>query len=255
MTKTPKVDYDEIRQDYAYFLAHSTETAPQVASMVRHLDWVTGRAVPARLLDFGCGTGEFLAHLLRVQGTPADHIEISLFEPRVNLRNEAADRLSGLARRVFACEDIDNLPGHFDFILANHCLYYVSFPEMTVARLLDALSMGGRMIAALLDRENALAKIWKLGFALEHSGFPFMLAEDLEAILLSHGLRPEREEIRYRVEFPDTESARNHVLRFLFGSHLANLPAKPAQALFEPFRHGRSVVMETSYPHLVVQGR
>jgi hypothetical protein len=35
MTKAPKVDYDEIQHDYAYFLTHSTETAAQVAALVR----------------------------------------------------------------------------------------------------------------------------------------------------------------------------------------------------------------------------
>lgn len=255
MTEVPNVDYDEIRQDYAYFLAHSTETAAQVAALVRHMDWVAGRAAPARLLDFGCGTGEFLARLLKVREIPAERLEIGIMEPRATLRNEAVDRLSGFARRVDAYADIDDFRGQFDLILANHCLYYVPYPEVTTRRLLNALSAGGRIVAALLDRENALAKIWKSGFELELSSFPFMLAEDLEAVCISHGLRQEREEINYRVKFPDTEVARSHVLRFLFGSHIANLPADACQALFEPFRQGGRVVLETSYPHLVVQMR
>ena len=182
MADTPQVDYWDIWQDYAYFLAHSTETASQVAALVRHIDWVAGRAGPARILDFGSGTGEFLAGLLNVRIVPADRLEICIIEPRAPLRDEAVDRLSGFTRRVTAYGDIDHLSGKFDLILANHSLYCAPRPDVTTAQLLNALSTGGRIVAALLDRENALAKIWRAGFALELSGFPFTLGGS-EAIL------------------------------------------------------------------------
>ena len=59
------VDYGEVRGDFEYFLAHSTETAAQIAALRPHLERQAAGAGPIRMLDFGCGAGLFTEQLLR----------------------------------------------------------------------------------------------------------------------------------------------------------------------------------------------
>lgn len=253
------VDYAEIRGDFAFFLAHSTETEAQIAALRPHLAWLAQRRQAARMLDFGCGDGRFAARLLRAAGPPHERLALVLVEPATALRAEAARRLAPLAREVAdAGEEYGDQSGvavgpAFDLILANHSLYYVAAPAATVRALARRLAPGGRLIAALLDRDNALAQIWRAGFAAAGLSFPFPLAEDFEEILRGAGLTPEREEIGYRIAFPDRAEARRRILRFLLGANLERLPDARADALFAPYRRGARVIIETAYPHLVVR--
>lgn len=253
MSEEPSIDFDEIRGDYAFFLAHSTESTGQIASLRSHLARLAGLPTPVRLLDFGCGAGDFLARLLGESNLSPERLEVSLEEPSAIQRSEAAAQIARLARRVNTFTDAEGRGESFDLILANHSYYYVPDPEAATARLLRALSPGGQLVAALLDRSNALAQLWQAGFSLADEAFPFTLAEDLEAILRRHGVEPRREMVRYRIEFPDNPEACTRVLRFLFGAHLAKLRDDSAQALFDPYRLGGAIVIETEYPHLLAQ--
>jgi len=253
------IDYGEIGADYAFFLAHSTETAAQLAALGGHVGRLAGLPPPARLLDFGCGTGAFTQRLLTAAGLApgarAGALAIWLVEPVAAHRDAAAARLAPLAREVVQADsDAAWQAGpRFDMILANHSLYYVPDPEAVVGRLLGALAPGGRLVAALLDRDNALARLWRAGYAAAGAAFPFLLAEDLEVLLGRHGIASARETVGYRIAFQDGPRQRSHVLRFLFGPQLAALPTEAALALFDPYRCGRRIVIETNYPHLVVQ--
>jgi SAM-dependent methyltransferase len=256
------VDYAEIRDDFAFFLAHSTETEAQVAALRPHLARLARlarRRQAVRMLDFGCGDGRFAARLLRAAGLPGARLALVLVEPVAALRAEAARRLAPLARAVADAggesgEESGVAAGPaFDLILANHSLYYVAEPAATVRALARRLAPGGRLIAALLDSDNALARIWRAGFAAAGLAFPYPLAEDLEAVLRGAGLAPAREEIGYRIAFPDRAEARRRILRFLLGANLERLAEARADALFAPYRRGGRVIIDTAYPHLVVR--
>jgi SAM-dependent methyltransferase len=255
MPLSASVDYAEIRGDFEFFLAHSTETAAQIAAFGPHMAWLAGRSKPARMLDFGCGAGVFTERLLRAAGPSPDHLVLVLVEPVGKQLEEAARRLGPLASRLtVAGPDAEGTADdRFDLIIANHSLYYVAEPAATAAALLRRLAPDGRLIAALLDHGNALAGIWKAGFAAANMRFPFMLAEQLEAILDRLGCALERKAISYEIAFPDREDAKRRILRFLLGADLEHLSTTQVNALFEPYRHGDMVRIATTYPHLVAE--
>ncbi len=105
----------------------------------------------------------------------------------------------------------------------------------------------------MLDHGNALAGIWKAGFAAANMRFPFTLAEQLEAILDRPGFALTRETISYRIGFPDREEAKRRILRFLPGAGSKHLSTAQVNALFEPYRRGDQVLIATTYPHLVAE--
>jgi SAM-dependent methyltransferase len=255
MTLSASVDYGEIRSDFEFFLAHSTETAAQIAALRPHMAWLADRPRPARMLDFGCGAGLFTERLLRAAGPPPEHLVLALVEPVGKQLEEAARRLGPLASRVVAAgqEVKGTVDDRFDLIIANHSLYYVAEPAATAAALLQRLALGGRLIAALLDDGNALAGIWRAAYAAANMRFPFMLAEQLEAILDRLGFALERETVSYEIALPAREDAKRRILRFLMGADLEHVPTEQVNALFEPYRHADMVLIATTYPHLVAE--
>lgn len=255
MTGEPSVDFGALAGDYAFFLDHSSETAAQIEALGAHLAWLTGRPGSARLLDFGCGTGAFTEALLRAVEPPPERLALWLVEPVAAQLERAAARLAPLAGRVtpLGAGLAARRAPHFDLILANHSLYYVPDLPAAAADLLGRLAPGGRLIAALLDRDNALAGIWQAGFAAARRPFPFALAEDLEAALRRLGIETVREPINYRIAFADSRKARLKVLRFLMAQYFEHVSPDEAAALFDPFRRGGNVVIETAYPHLVAR--
>ncbi len=118
MVEAPLIDFDEIRRDYDFFIAHSTESAAQTAALRSHLAWLASLPAPVRLLDFGCGSGEFLAGLLGENYIAAERLELVLVEPATAQWEQAAARLAPFARRVSACADAGDLGRPFDLILA-----------------------------------------------------------------------------------------------------------------------------------------
>lgn len=249
------VDYGEVRGDFEYFLAHSTETAAQTAALRPHLERQVAGAGLVRMLDFGCGAGLFTERLLRESGIGRACIELWLVEPVAAQLHEARARLAPWAARVDSLGPDPGSAGDgsFDLILANHSLYYVPDLDATAAKLLRLLAPRGRLIAALLDRRNALARLWRDGFAQAGMPFPFPLAEDAEAAFRRLGPQARRETVRYTVTLPDQPTARRRVLRFLLGPEaVLRLPGS-AESLFEPFTRDGRILIETTYPHLVVQ--
>gem|GEM_PF-697243 len=249
------VDYGVIQDDYDFFLAHSNETAAQVARIRPHLVMLAHRSSPLRMLDVGCGIGAFTEALLRAADVQARRLDLTLVEPVAAHLARAARLLEPLACRVTpAGADVAALgEDRFDLILANHSLYYVPDAARTLRALLRRLAPGGRLIVALLDRTNPLARIWQAGFAAAGVPCPFNLAEDAEAILHAEGRIPVRETVHYRIAFPDDGRCTRRILRFLFGDHLSAVPDEQAQALFDAYRRGGWVTLDAAYPHVVVR--
>jgi len=254
MNAEPKVDYAEVREDFEFFLAHSNETEAQIKAMTPYLGWLSRGPQPVQFLDFGCGTGDFTAQLLGALEPPPADLEISLLEPVAEHLQQAANALSPFAERfIESVPYISSLEGkEFDFILANHSLYFLT--EQEVADLLRRVAPERMMIAALLHHDNALAQIWLKACVLMNEEFPFIFAETVENVLRDQRASYEREMVGYKIEFPDTGDNRYRVLHFLFGAYLNKIPKEQALGLFDPHRTADKIRIETEYPHLIVRG-
>jgi trans-aconitate 2-methyltransferase len=231
-------DFGPIESDYAFFMAHATEAEQDVAEYARELaTFADGRAT-IRLLDFGCGTGEFSERLLTALNWPADLLHISLVEPVVPQCEEAARRLANFSRHAIArFERLPDAPGRrFDLVLSNHALYYVDDLDQKLRLLSDLLKPGGKMLLAIAGWDNTLMQIWKRGLAvLSRIGAPFR-----------------KSKVPYLLRFPDTLENRLRILRFLFGEFLPQISPERLLGEFDNHVCGGYVEVNTDSDHFTV---
>ena len=240
-TDEPKVDYADVREDFEFFLAHSTETKAQIKAMVPHLEWLSAPPKPPRFLDFGCGTGDFTAELLGALDPPPGNLDLFLVEPVEEHRQQAEKTLSPYSTKLSeSAPYLASLQAtDLDLILANHSVYYLTSPE--VLELVDRVASGGMLIIAMQHSGNALAKIWLASCKLSGQDFPFLFADDVEKVFRENRIPYDREMVAYRIEFPDTPENRYRVLHFLFGTYLDAIPKEQALAFFAPYMHAGSI--------------
>ncbi len=177
MTSSSK-PFAEIRADYAFFQEHATEAAADLQAYLPRLRNLRRTNRPLRLLDFGCGDGEFTAELLAQFEFDDGQLRICLVEPDNLYRSQAAKRVQKFSRHTIETWPI--LPegaGPFDFVLANHVFYYVPELEVIVRALLRALSPNGLFITAMAGHRNTLIQFWERCFALIDKPVPFHTAD------------------------------------------------------------------------------
>jgi 2-polyprenyl-3-methyl-5-hydroxy-6-metoxy-1,4-benzoquinol methylase len=91
-----------------------------------------------RLLDYGCGTGEFLSY------TSTKGFDVAGIEPSDRARLKA-NQLTG--SKVYS--DLNSLPGTFDVITLWHVLEHVSDPSEVISSLRSKLNKQGVLIVAV----------------------------------------------------------------------------------------------------------
>lgn len=112
---------------------------------------------PGRLLDFGCGTGEFL-NLCRSKGWASHGLD-----PDGTAR-EIADEKYGLT--VQAPERIEAFPAdHFDIITLWHVLEHVSQLSATIEQLKRTLSPTGTLVVAVPNCASLDARVYGADWA------------------------------------------------------------------------------------------
>lgn len=99
--------------------------------------WTSGRA--PRLLDVGCGCGEFL-HYARLRGWQVSGFE---FSPSVAV---LARQKYGHALRVGSLEDMGYPPRSFDLITMWHVLEHLREPRAALQRIAKLLAPGGLLV-------------------------------------------------------------------------------------------------------------
>jgi SAM-dependent methyltransferase len=109
---------------------------------------------PARVLDAGCGTGEFAERVQRELGAAVCAIDLS------------ARMVELTAQRGVEAEvaDIQALPfadGTFDVVVANWVLYHVEDLDRGLAELARVLRPGGALVAGTQGRGHLL-NVWRL---------------------------------------------------------------------------------------------
>jgi trans-aconitate 2-methyltransferase len=257
MEESPAKDFGPIADDYAFFETHATEAEEDCRAYVERLADMVSAAGPIRLLDFGSGSGSFTVRFLQRAGWPPERMRLTLVEPVQASRRQAVTALAGYTRHPVV--DMAKLPdgtaGVFDFVLANHVLYYVPGLHSQLARLIDTLSPAGVFATAIAPRTNALIEFWIAGFRLLGMEVPYNTSEDVVSCLEHLGVAYRKQSVAYRLDFPDTEVNRTRILRFLFGEHLAQMPHRPLLDLFDRYLHSGRVTIQTASDHFTVRSK
>ncbi|MCB9315221.1 MAG: class I SAM-dependent methyltransferase [Lewinellaceae bacterium] len=249
MNDYSKSAFDPILDDYAFFEAHSTEAESDLKAYAAYLPQLGSSGESVHLLDFGCGTGSFTRLFLQQASWPPEVLELTLVEPGDKARSKAAETLqpfSGRTIRHYATLP-DTLEQYCDLALANHVLYYVPDLGQAIRALRDQLRPGRKILAAMAGSENALIECWELGFGLLNLDVPYFTGNDMPGVLDQLGLNWHRVVVDFLINFPDTPENRLKILRFLFGTRLADFPQAPLLAFFDPYRRNSEIWIETSH--------
>lgn len=254
MSKNPAKDFDAIADDYSFFETYSTEPESDSRAYVEQLQGIASTNDVVRMLDFGCGSGNFTVRLLKLLGWPPERLRLTLVEPAEAVRKLAVERLARFTDAPI--DDSAMLPegieGGFDFVLANHVFYYVPDLKSHLQKLIDSLDSSGVFLTAIAGRSNALIEFWLQGFALLGREVPYHVSEDVETALQDLGASYEKQEVPYELTFADTGENRMRIIRFLLADHLTEMPLAPLMALFDKYRRGGRIEMRTASEHYLV---
>lgn len=162
--------------------------------MLERLDLV--RVVPARILDFGCGTGVVSRALAR-RYPRAQIAALDFCLPELQLQRRggflarARELVRGRSPLSCVCADFERLPvasGVIDFVVSNLALHWCDAPQLVVAELQRVLRAGGLLMFTTLGpdtlKELAQASLDGDGRSPVHT-FPDM--HDLGDMLIRGG--------------------------------------------------------------------
>jgi len=255
MGERAQKDFGPLADDYSFFEQHATEAAADARAYAAQLKELSSGGGAIRMLDFGSGSGTFTERLLRLAAWPAERLRLTLVEPVESVRREAWARLTGFstARLVDSATLPADSAGGFDFVLANHVLYYVDDVRRSVAALVAAVASGGMMAMAIAGRSNALIEIWIAAFEMIGREVPYHTSEDVEAALVELGAPYEKESVTYELAFADSEENRMRIIRFLLAEHLHEMPVGALVAMFDRYSRGGDVRGRTASDHFTVR--
>jgi len=108
---------------------------------------------PGRMLDVGCGSGEFVASM-KAQGWDAQGIEISSSASQ-------AGRIKGLQIACGSLGDEKYPSESFDYVRASHSLEHMSNPDTVLEELHRILKPKGKLLIAVPNCDSWNARIFK----------------------------------------------------------------------------------------------
>lgn len=248
------MDFGVIETDYAFFMAHSTEADNDLAALSHEVRQLRGTSL--RLLDLGCGTGEFTRRVLDLLSWPPQQLHLSLVDPVIHQREQAVEKLGSFTAHKI--EHWDLLPSSFelpfDLIVSNHVLYYVDDLPGTLRTLHESLAPGGRMILAMAPWRNFLMQLWQVGYAALGQQVPHNAAEQVIAALDQLGISHQVKTVEFEINFADSTENRRKILRFLFGKLLPKVGEQHLLAEFDRYTLGSQVKVPTESLHIVIEG-
>jgi SAM-dependent methyltransferase len=153
---------------------------------------------PQRLLDAGCGTGEFAERAARVLGCEAVGVDQS--ERMVD-----RTRGRGVEAVVASVEQLPFADGEFDAVSANWMLYHLPDLDLGLAELARVLRPGGRLVALLNDADH-LVELW----GRDEEDFATVCYKALERRFE----RVDRREVRGAATFATREALRAYLAAF-----------------------------------------
>lgn len=186
---------------------------------------------PARLLEVGCGEGEFAERIAREVGAEVIALDLS-----AHMVERA--RARGVDARVGDVQELSFDDGEFGVVVANWMLYHVPDLDRGIAELARVLRPGGRLVAATFGEDN-LRELWLLLGETGAPPHPFS-RENGEDALRRHFARVERRDAQAEVIFPNAEALRRYVGASIRRRHLVDrvpdldrpFRARSSQAVF-----------------------
>lgn len=175
-----------------------------------------------RILDYGCGTGNFMAVAREAGAAFVAGIELNR-----NARDDA--KLKGF----HVAESTEGFAGEqFDLIYLNDVIEHLRDPVATCRKLRDLLSPGGAIFLATINIDGLKARLLRSRWDMvqDPTHLYFFNAASLSALLRRAGFENPRE-IRFQVAFSHHAWLRRRVQRFLvtvgLGSSLKMIAYKP----------------------------
>ena len=203
-------------------LLREGENAEEVA-----YDIVRGLA-PRRVLEIGCGMGEFAERLTREAGIAVSAVDLS---PRM----VELSRARGVDAIV---ADVQRLPfgdAEFDLVVANWVLYHVPHVDRALDEIARVLEPDGHLVAATVGPEN-MRELWEL------VGGPVTVERSFDARtgkerLQRHFASVEQRDVEGTLVFADTEAVRHFISMTMTRAHLADRVPEITEPLRTHSRH------------------
>jgi SAM-dependent methyltransferase len=170
-------------------------------------------AAPQRVLEAGCGWGEFAARV-------ADELGVDVVAIDQSPRMVELARERGVDARVADVQEIPFADDEFDCAVANWMLYHVPDLDRALGELARVLRPGGRLVAATNGLDH-LGELWALVGRNRAEEHPHFFAEDGGAALARHFARVERHDVRAPMTFASREDAQGYVAASIAHKHLA----------------------------------
>jgi SAM-dependent methyltransferase len=170
-------------------------------------------AAPNRVLEVGCGWGEFAARVQDELGATVVAIDIS---PRmVELARER-----GIDAQVGDVQSLPLADESFDCAIANHMLYHAADIDRALEELHRVLRPGGTLVASTNGKRH-LEELWLLVGRDKSKERRHFFSEDGEDLLRRHFDAVRRVDVESPLEFPDAEAVRGYVASSIAHKHLA----------------------------------
>jgi SAM-dependent methyltransferase len=179
---------------------------------------------PRRVLEVGCGMGNFAERVARE--TTAEVVATDISPRMVDVARER-----GLDARVADVQALPFADGEFDCAVANAMLYHVENLDRALSELARILEPGGQLVAVTIGAEH-MGEIWRL-VGYRRPDRPFSRENGAEH-LDRHFRRVERRDVDAELVFPDAEAVHRYVESTIFSDEVA----RPLPEFDGPFRTG-----------------
>ena len=169
-------------------------------------------AAPARVLEVGCGWGEFAARVQRE--TAAKVIAVDQSARMVQLARER-----GIDARVGDVQELSFVDAAFDVEVANWMLYHVPDIDRGLSELARVLRPGGRLVAAT-NGQRHLEELWRIVGRDKGAETRHFFSEDGAELLRRHFAHVEQRDLESPMTFADAAAVRGYVSSSIAHKHL-----------------------------------
>ena len=167
---------------------------------------------PRRVLEVGCGRGEFAERIVTELGAAVVAVDQS--ERMVELT-----RVRGVDARVADAQALPFDDGEFDCVAANWMLYHLPGLDRALAEFTRVLRPAGRLVAATNSLDH-LAELWRLVGRDRWMEPERFFAETGEKALQPHFARIERRDVQGTAVFRDRAAVQRYVGASVAHKHL-----------------------------------